>query len=62
MIEVVSKDALTLDSFIKGLIGLVLVISVAANAAEIMNAIFNLGEKLLMLVYNSITSLRMAQT
>ena len=56
MIEVVSKDALTLDSFIKGLIGLVLVISVAANAAEIMNAIFNLGEKLLMLVYNSITS------
>lgn len=56
MIEVVSKDALTLDGFIKALISLVLIISVAANAAEIMNAVFNLGEKMLMLVYKGITT------
>ncbi len=47
MIDSLSKDAVTLEGFIKSLISLVLIISVAANSAEIMNAVFTLGETML---------------
>ena len=56
MIDVISKDALTLDAFIKSLIALIIVISLAANSGEIMSAIFNIGEVSITTIFDGITS------
>lgn len=55
MIDAVSKDTITLDNFVKSLIGLVIVISLAANSGQIMTAIFNIGESSIDSVYSGIT-------
>jgi hypothetical protein len=56
IIDLATKESLTVETFVKGLIQLVVVLTIAANMEEIINALLSLGEAILNTVINNVKS------